>query len=264
MHIRRVISIVAAMVVLGGAFVACSKKPSEEEQKKAELDQQFTAVQQTYDQLQQTRTEISQAEQRQQELEAIPERRRTDEQKQELEQVTTKVNDLSTTRDAAFDQLQGNLADFLNVALNDFPNDPRTLDALRIYSEEAIIYADDAVQGAGDYKKALDRLNNALGYYEAINAEPYPPLKDKIQQLEERRFITRERFDEVKKNMTKDQVKEIAGVPYYGNIHEEKKQGIEYWLYPKEDGGAAAIYFNNKSGKVYNKNFDAVKPKVVQ
>lgn len=264
MHIRRNIAVVAAMVVLCGTFVACSKKPNEEEQKKAQIDQQFTTIQQTYDQLQQTRSDLSQAEQRKQELEGIPERRRTDEQKQELDQVTARIQELTSTRDTAFDELQSNLADFLNVALNDFPDDPQTVDALRIYSEEAIVYADDAVQGAGDYKKALGRLTTAMGYYHAINAEPYPPLQQKIQELEELRYITKERFDQIKNGMTKDQVKEIAGVPYYGNIREEKAKGIEMWLYPKEDGGAAGIYFKMKTGKVYGKNFDAVKPQVAQ
>ena len=77
------------------------------------------------------------------------------------------------------------------------------------------------------------------------------------------RFINQERFDLVKNNMTMDEVKEIAGVPYYQNIQLDEKRGVETWLYRKEDGGAAAIYFKTNNGKTYNKKWDAITTKVV-
>ena len=67
-----------------------------------------------------------------------------------------------------------------------------------------------------------------------------------------------------RKNMTKEQVSEIAGTPYYQNIQLDEKRGVETWLYRKVDGGAAAFYFKMKTDKMYNKNFDAVKLKVVE
>ena len=87
---------------------------------------------------------------------------------------------------------------------------------------------------------------------------------DEIAALQQMRFITRERFDLVKKNMTMDEVKEIAGHPYYQNIQRNDKQGVETWLYRKREGGAAAVYFKMKTSKMYNKNFEAVKMKVVE
>jgi hypothetical protein len=87
---------------------------------------------------------------------------------------------------------------------------------------------------------------------------------DEIATLRDMRFITRERFDLVKKNMTMDEVKEIVGYPYYQNIQRNEKQGVETWLYRKKEGGAAAIYFKMKTSKMYNKNFEAVKLKVVE
>jgi hypothetical protein len=77
------------------------------------------------------------------------------------------------------------------------------------------------------------------------------------------RFINQERFDLIQKNMTMDEVKEIAGVPYYQNIQLDEKRGVETWLYRKEDGGAAAIYFKTKTTKSYDKKWDAVKTRVV-
>ena len=48
---------------------------------------------------------------------------------------------------------------------------------------------------------------------------------------------------------------------YYMNVKKDEKRGITFWLYPKRDGGAAAVYFDKKS-KVYSMNFEAVKTKV--
>ena len=42
------------------------------------------------------------------------------------------------------------------------------------------------------------------------------------------------------------------------------RRGSKQRLYRKEDGGAAAIYFKIKGEKVYNKNWDAIKTKVVE
>jgi len=39
---------------------------------------------------------------------------------------------------------------------------------------------------------------------------------------------------------------------------------VETWLYRKREGGAAGIYFKTTNNKVYNKNFEAVKIKVVE
>ena len=64
--------------------------------------------------------------------------------------------------------------------------------------------------------------------------------------------------------MTKEDVIAAVGVPYYGNIQEDSKRGVETWLYRKADGGAAAIYFKMKNNKVYDKKFDAIKTKVVE
>ncbi len=93
--------------------------------------------------------------------------------------------------------------------------------------------AGETVIQSGDYKKATNQLDAAVSYYESIGLPPYQPLVDELAALDEMRFITQERFDEVKKNMTKDEVKEIVGVPYYQNIQLDEKRGVETWLYPQ-------------------------------
>jgi hypothetical protein len=253
-----------AILVVVGLISGCSRGPSEEELAQAAFEESLTALQQQYDALQQARADLVASEATLAEIEAIRERDRSDEQKAELEALPAKIEELSAARDTAYDTVQATLADFLNIALNEFPEHPATEQGLNMYSDEAILIADDTVAKAGDYKKAINNLDAANSYYDSVGLPPYQPLLDKIAELDEMRFITQERFDLVKKNMTMDEVKATAGVPYYQNIQVDEKRKVETWLYRKREGGAAAIYFRTTNNKVYNKNFDAIKVKVVE
>ena len=150
------------------------------------------------------------------------------------------------------------LADFLNIGINEYPGSQETADALLVYADEAILVADDMVAKSGDYKKAIDHLSTAEGYFNAAGLTPYHPLVAKIAELDDWRFITQERFDEVKKGMTKEAVVAAVGQVYFRNIQESQSKGVESWLYKKREGGAAAFYFKIKNGKVYDKNWEAV------
>lgn len=258
----RVLPCALIAILVGGLFVACQKGPTEEELKLAELQQQFAAIQQQSEALAQARADLAAAEATIAEIEAVEEGKRTDEQKALLDEARAAVDELATAQDTLFEQVQQSLADFLTDALNEFPQAPETKQALDLYASEAILVAQDMVRKAGDYSKAIDHLNNAAALYEQVGLEVLPALPEQVDELESWRFITQERFDAIKNGMTKDEVKEIAGVPYYGNIQTDKDKGVETWLYRKEDGGAAAIYFRMKTDKVYGKNFDAVKVKV--
>jgi outer membrane murein-binding lipoprotein Lpp len=253
-----------AVLVVISVLSGCSRGPSEEELAQARFEEQAAQLQQQYEDLQNVRSELAAAEAELAEIEAIAERDRSDEQKAELEGLPARIDELTTARDEAFEATQAALTDFLNTALNEYPSDPATVTGLNIYSDEAILIAEDVVLQAGDYRKAVDQLGSALSYYDSLDLEPYQPLVDKLQEFTEMRFIDQERFDAVTKGMTKDEVKAVAGVPYYQNIQVDEKRGVETWLYRKDDGGAAAFYFRTKTGKVYNKNFDAVKTKVVE
>lgn len=249
---------VAALVVPG-----CSKGPSEDELRLTELETQLEQIQQAYDQLQQARADIAAAEAEMAELQEVAANRRSEEQELRLSEFETRLTDLEAARDAAFEQVQVQLADFLNVALNEMPDADITRKALEIYSAEAILIASDTVEKAGDYKKAVNQLSTAQGYYAATPFEPYPELVATVERFEELRFIDQERFDQISKGMTADEVREVAGVPYYGNVRTDEEQGVEMWLYPKREGGAAAVYFRVKTGKAYEKSFNAVKTRVV-
>ena len=253
-----------AILVVFGLVSGCSRGPSEEELAQAAFEEQLATLQQQYDALQQAREDLAASEATLAEIEAIRERDRTEEQKAELEALPAAIVEQGTARDAAYDAVQATLADFLNIALNDFPEHPATLQGLNLYSDEAMLIADETVLKAGDYKKALNQLDAANSYYDSIDLPPYQPLVDKMAELDDMRFITKERFDLVKKNMTMDEVKDLIGVPYYQNIQVDEKRKVETWLYRKREGGAAAVYFKTTNNKVYNKNFEAVKVKVVE
>ena len=253
-----------AILVVVGLASGCSRGPSEEELAQAAFEESLTAMQQQYEDLKVARADLAAAEAKVAEIEAIRERDRTDEQKAELEALPATIEELAAARDTAYDTVQATLADFLNIALNEFPEHSATEQGLNMYSDEAILIADDTVAKAGDYKKAINQLDAANSYYDSIGLPPYQPLVDKIAELDDMRFITQERFDLVKKNMTMDEVKAAAGVPYYQNIQVDEKRKVETWLYRKREGGAAAIYFKTTNNTVYNKNFDAVKIKVAE
>jgi len=253
-----------AILVVFGLVSGCSRGPSEEELAQAAFEEQLATLQQQYEVLQQARTDLVGSEAMLADIEAIRERDRTEEQIAEFEALPAAIVEQGTARDAAYDAVQAALADFLNIALNDFPEHPATVQGLNLYSDEAILIAAETVNKAGDYKKAMNQLDSASSYYDSIDLPSYQPLVDKMAELDDMRFITQERFDLVKKNMTMDEVKEAIGVPYYQNIQVDEKRKVETWLYRKREGGAAAVYFKTTNNKVYNKNFEAVKLKVVE
>jgi len=259
---HRTVSWFVLFVTLSAFMVGCgpSKEEKERAAKKAELDQQIGVIEQSWNELKELRSQVAEKQAELKEIEAVSKRKRTPEQKQALETLPEEIAGLKQKIDSDYEALQDKLADFLNVALNEFPDDPVTDKALMIYSEEALVTAADHVRNAGDFKKAIEILSTAKNYYENLGKQPYQKLVDAIGQYEEMRTITKERFDKVKKGMTMDEVSEVAGPAYYGNRREEK--GAIMWLYPRRDGGAAAVYFRKKTGKVYGKKWDAVKPQV--
>ncbi len=251
------------VLLAAGIGVGCKAKgPTEQEVALQSLQDQLAGVRQSHDQLTKQRADLAAAVTEQATIEAVAEGKRSDEQKARLADLGASIASLTSARDASFEQLQGQMSDFLNVGLNDFPDSAETKACLLIYADEAIVIANDMVTKAGDYKKAVDALTSAKAYYEAVNLPPYQPLVTRIAELESLRFITEERFAQITKGMSKDEVIAIAGVPYYGNIQEDKAKDVESWLYKKADGGAAAVHFRIKTGKVYHLDFEAVKMKV--
>ncbi len=246
------------LVATLGLVQGCSRGPSEEDLKLVAFQEQFAAVQVEYDALINLRSEIEAAVLALAELQAIPENKLTDEQQVEIEEIQAKLETTTADTEAAFEVVQGQLADLLNVGINEYPDSNETASALMMYADEAILVADDMVLKSGDYKKAIDHLNTAEGYFEAAQLSSYHPLAAKIGELDDWRYITQERFDQVRKGMTKDEVVALVGQVYFRNVQETPSKGVEAWLYKKREGGAAAFYFKIKTQKVYDWNWEAV------
>jgi chromosome segregation ATPase len=257
----RILPCIMIVILFTGALIGCSRGPSQADQKAEQMKQQFSELVKSEAAIRSAREELTSAKESVATIEAIAERKRTDEQKQQLEQLNASMTDLEGKVDAAYEDYQTRLADFLTLALNEFPNAPETDKALQMYATEAIYNADDIVRKSGDYKKAIDTVQSAKSYYDAIGKQPAQLLLDKLNQLDEWRYITQTRFDQLKKGMTEQEVRDTIGVPYYMNVKKDEARGITFWLYPKREGGAAAVYFDKK-GKVYSMDFDAVKTRV--
>jgi small-conductance mechanosensitive channel len=177
--------------------------------------------------------------------------------KKELEE---QVKQAQKKVDDAFSIDQQTLADFLNVALNEMPDAPETREGLKLYADAAVHNAREFVANNGDYAKAIDILTTAKGYFEAVSAPIPAELTQELEQAKSLRYLTKERFDQVKKGMTEAEVKAVTGTPFYANVRENKVRGktIVSWLFNRSDGGVAGIFF--EKGKVYSSEWTIKKP----
>jgi outer membrane protein assembly factor BamE (lipoprotein component of BamABCDE complex) len=82
-----------------------------------------------------------------------------------------------------------------------------------------------------------------------------------MARYDEIRYLTKDRFDQIEKGMSQEEVTAITGVPYFRNRRTDEERGVQYWLFERRDGGVSAIYFDKK-GNVYSTKYDAVKPKI--
>ena len=130
--------------------------------------------------------------------------------------------------------------------------DPR---AAAVMAKEKIIVGDDYMNLLARYDRAIDL------YREALALEPNnDEARQKIALAERRRFVSMSAFATVKGGMREQEVRAIVGVPREDWIKQVVQNGRVYsvWIYPKADGGASAVYFDN--GVVYHTNWNAAAP----
>ena len=135
---------------------------------------------------------------------------------------------------------------------HDRTSDPR---AAGILAREKILMGDE-------YLQLLSRYDRALEMYRA--AQQLDPSSDaareRIALAESRRFLSMSLFSIVKTGMKEEEVRRLAGLPREDWIKQVVQNNRVYsvWIYPKEDGGASAVYFDN--GVVYHTNWNAAAP----
>lgn len=135
---------------------------------------------------------------------------------------------------------------------HDRTGDPR---AAKLLANEKIVLGDE-------YMNVLSRYDRAIAMYnEALQIDPLnPDAKDRIVQAEQRRFVSMNAFAGVKTGMKEEEVRKLVGLPREDWIKQVVQNSRVYsvWIYPKSDGGASAIYFDN--GIVYHTNWNAAAP----
>ena len=134
----------------------------------------------------------------------------------------------------------------------DRTGDPR---AGALLAREKIILGDE-------YMSVLSRYDRAIALYrEALELDPVSPdAQARIALAEQRRYVNMTSFAAVKTGMKEEDVRRLVGVPREDWIKQvvQNKRVYSVWIYPKADGGASAIYFDN--GVVYHTNWNAAAP----
>ena len=130
--------------------------------------------------------------------------------------------------------------------------DPR---AATLLANEKIIIGDEYMSVLSRYDKAIE------SYREAVQIDP--TNQDAVQRIElaeQRRYVSMNAFAAVKTGMTEQDVRRMVGLPREDWIKQVVQHSRVYsvWIYPKADGGASAIYFDNSV--VYHTNWNAAAP----
>lgn len=128
-------------------------------------------------------------------------------------------------------------------------SDPR---AAALLAGEKIALGDEYMNVLSRYDRAIELYNAAL-QFDPENAT----AKARIQTAEQKRFVSMNAFSGVKQGMKEDDVRRVVGLPREDWIKQVVQNNRVYsvWIYPKSDGGASAIYFDN--GVVYHTNWNA-------
>jgi len=135
---------------------------------------------------------------------------------------------------------------------HDRTSDPR---AATLLANEKILLGDDYMNVLSRYEKALDLYRRALEF-DPTNATALA----RIDLVQKKRYVDMTAFAGVKSGMKEDDVRKMVGFPREDWIKQVVQNNRVYsvWIYPKADGGASAIYFDN--GVVYHTNWNAAAP----
>ncbi len=123
----------------------------------------------------------------------------------------------------------------------------------------AVLLANEKIFIGDQYMNVLSRYDKAIASYrEALQIDPNnQDAAQRITRAEQRRFVSMNSFASLKTGMTELDVRKLVGLPREDWIKQVVQNGRAYsvWIYPKADGGASAVYFDN--GVVYHTNWNA-------
>ena len=173
-------------------------------------------------------------------------------------ELPTLIKSAEAQFESAYGADQSALADFLNEALNSRPNAESTLEALRLYLDSALRNARDFIDRSGDYRRAIELLETARSYYEAVGAGVPTDLSAARAVARGNTILSNEGSAPRKESMKPRDVKALIGVPFYANVRHSEVGGkrVASWLYSREDNEIAALYFDDR-GSLYAWKWDA-------
>lgn len=151
-------------------------------------------------------------------------------------------------------KLEPNYATFIDKVkeYHDRTHDER---AAKLLASEKILMGDT-------YMNLLSRYDKALEFYRAaVQLDPMnSEANQRIATAESRRYVSITAFANVHSGMKEDEVRNLIGLPREDWIKQVVQNGRTYsvWIFPKSDGGASAVYFDN--GVVYHTNWNAAAP----
>lgn len=126
--------------------------------------------------------------------------------------------------------------DVLASFLSEHPRDHR---ATKLFLEEEVAYARVLAEKG--------RFGSAIPYYEdAVSRAPHDEtLKAELEEVRGKVSVSKDRFEQLGRNMTRDEVRDLLGSPRPGWIRTFEKAGRPYetWYYKRVDGGLASVSF---------------------
>ena len=147
-----------------------------------------------------------------------------------------------------YDPFMARLAEYL-----DRTGDPRA----------AHVVAVEKIRIGDEYLNVLSHFDKAVNSYQAaLDIDPTnEDARARLARAQKLRFVSMEQFSTVTEGMKEDVVRGSVGMPREDWIKQVVQRNRVYtvWIFPKQDGGAAAIYFQD--GVVYHTNWNAAPPR---
>ena len=181
----------------------------------------------------------------------------------DVEALAAQADALDNEIGADGDALSTKLVNYINEAEwelgGEMTEEQRAAFAMK--SAEDMYIAEEYVVKGGDYRRAVEMLERALGV-DPDNAD----LQARLAEYQEARYITAERLAEVKRGMTEAEVEALLGKVFHRNVREFDAENVFAWFYPKNpeehgDGAAAGVFFREGDRKVYRTDASAVEGK---
>jgi tetratricopeptide (TPR) repeat protein len=266
-HVRTLM--LACVLVAAGVGVAACGGGGEEEAKEAARESEWQALQEAKQSLEAKRSELAEVRGRLALSDTGADEAAAEAGGEEAAAATAaeaSPEELAARADALEQEIADESETFnerLVTFINDDPiieGEPpteRQMAAIRMKSAEDMAIAREYIDKAGDHRRAIDIYETAL-QVDPENAE----LQAALEEARGARFMTAERFGQVKKGMTQEEVRSLLGTANPRNIRSYPEREVEAWFYPKGGGGAAAVFFQKDKGDamvVYQIDFEAVK-----